>query len=80
MKTCKILDTERFRFQKFCSDIAGQDISAHEGKPELIIKSIRDWLRSSKPDILIPGASKIAERYILFRNDLPLIYETLGPV
>lgn len=28
-KSCKILDTERFRFQKFCSDIAGQDISAY---------------------------------------------------
>lgn len=77
-KTCKILDTERFRFQKFCSDIAGQDISAHEGNPERAIKSIRDWLRSSKPETPIPGASKIIERYLLFRKDLPLIYETLN--
>ena len=33
-KSCKILDTDRYRFQKFCSDISGQDISAHHGDPE----------------------------------------------
>jgi len=28
-KNCSILDTERFRYQRFISDISGQDIKAH---------------------------------------------------
>ena len=75
-KSCKILDTERFRFQKFCSDIAGQDISAHGGDPEKAVKAVRDWLRSSRPDILIPSGSKIVERYRQFQDDLPMLCET----
>ena len=76
IKSCKILDIERFRFQKFCSDIAGQDISAHGGDPEKAIKAVRDWLRSSRPDILIPSGSKIVERYRQFQDDLPMLCET----
>jgi hypothetical protein len=30
-KSCLILDADRYRFQKFISDIAGQDIAAHGG-------------------------------------------------
>src|SRR3970040_611574 len=41
-KSCKILDTDRYRFQKFCSDISGQDISAHHGDPEEAIKAVRN--------------------------------------
>ncbi|MEX0805596.1 MAG: hypothetical protein WD688_20110 [Candidatus Binatia bacterium] len=76
MKTCKILDLERFRFQKFCSDISGQDISAHNGDPNKAIKAVRDWLSSSKPRVLIPSGSKIAERYRQFQADLPMFCAT----
>ena len=31
-KTCLILDVERYRYQKFISDISGQDIAAHCGE------------------------------------------------
>jgi hypothetical protein len=43
-KVCLILETEKYRYQKFISDIAGNDIRAHEDKPELVSKHIRDWL------------------------------------
>ena len=43
-KRCLILDRERYRFQKFCSDIAGQDIEAHDGRVELLVRKVRDWL------------------------------------
>lgn len=45
-----ILDKERYRYQQFISDIAGNDIRSHENSPELAIKAIRDWmnLNSSK--------------------------------
>jgi hypothetical protein len=33
-KVAIILDTERFRYQKFISDIAGQDIRAHGGETD----------------------------------------------
>lgn len=75
-KSCKILDTERFRFQKFCSDISGQDISAHGGEPEKAIKAVRNWLRSNRPEVLMPSGSKIVERYRQFQSGLPLLCET----
>lgn len=44
-KKCLILETERYRYQKFLSDIAGNDIRAHSDEPELAIKQVRNWLR-----------------------------------
>lgn len=37
-KSCLILDREQYRYQKFCSDIAGQDPKTHEGEPMARIK------------------------------------------
>lgn len=67
-----ILDVEPYRYQKFCSDIAGQDISAHENNADKIIRLIRNWLNDSVSDVRIPSGSKIAGRYHLFEDDLPL--------
>jgi len=67
-----ILDVEPYRYQKFCSDIAGQDISTHENNADKIIRLIRNWLNDSVSDVRIPSGSKIAERYRLFEDDLPL--------
>jgi hypothetical protein len=75
-KLCLILDTEQFRYQKFCSDIAGQDISAHGNNADRLIKKVRDWLNDSIADVRIPSGSKIAERYHLFEDDLPLYCQT----
>lgn len=69
-KNCLVLDTEQYRYQKFCSDIAGQDPAAHGGDPARAIGVVRDWLRPfSKAQI--PGAAKIVERYGSFRAELP---------
>lgn len=48
-KSCLIFDTERYRYQKFVSDIAGQDIKAHGQDARRVIKGIRDWLPFSAP-------------------------------
>jgi hypothetical protein len=72
LKTSLILDVERYRYQKFLSDIAGQDIVAHAGDPLQAIKAVRDWLSaaaSSSPHI--PGGAVVASRYANFRDDLP---------
>ena len=44
-----ILDTERYRYQQFISDIAGQDIRAHASDPLRAITHIRDWLNTLFP-------------------------------
>ena len=69
-KVCLVLDKSRYRFQKFCSDISGQDISAHKGRPAKAIILVRDWLRSHTKD-KIPTGQLIVRRYAQFRKSMP---------
>src|SRR5688572_26802362 len=56
LKNCLVLDVERYRYQKFISDISGQDIVAHAGKPVHAIRVVRDWLSDATPASLkMPG-------------------------
>ncbi len=70
-----IMDREPYRYQIFCSGIAGQDIKSHGGKIQLAIRIVRDWLRGSasagKPSL--PSGKLIFERYIEFMHDLPVL-------
>ena len=70
-KKCLILDTEPYRYQQFISDIAGQDIQAHNDAPELTVKVVRDWLRTASRRETIPSGGIIWERYQEFREKLP---------
>lgn len=71
-KNCLILDVDRYRYQKFISDIAGQDISAHGGDSSRVIRIVRDWLSNIKPAIFrLPAGSVIASRFRHFRDELP---------
>lgn len=70
-KSCLILERERYRYQKFCSDISGQDIRAHGNKAEVAIGAVRNWLRAARPNVRMPGALALAQRYVRFRLDLP---------
>lgn len=76
-KCCLILDKEPYRYQVFISDIAGQDIKAHHNKPEKVIITVRNWLRSSSDRRTIPGGAEIVRRFALFQADLPLLCEDL---
>ncbi len=58
-KTCLILDRESYRYQKFISDISGQDIRSHGNDPRMSISIVRNWLRSSSPSITMPGGEAI---------------------
>ena len=65
-----VLDSERFRYQQFISDINGQDIKAHGFEEERVIQHIRDFLAtSSRTDLA--GANYLVEQFILFKNRLP---------
>jgi len=77
-KSCLILDVERYRYQKFISDIAGQDIAAHRGNPDEAIRAVRDWLSAATSrTVKIPGGTAIARRYRTFRDELPAACERL---
>jgi len=45
-KKILIFDKDKYRYQKFISDIAGQDISAHNDSYTEAIAKIRPWLNS----------------------------------
>lgn len=71
-KRSLVLDTEQYRYQKFCSDIAGQDIRAHRDQPARVIAAIRAWLATARDgEARLPGESRIRERYARFRAELP---------
>ncbi len=70
-KICLITDTTKYRFQKFMSDIAGQDVCAHNNKPKKLINLIRSWLRDSSKKQTISGGAYIVQRYKKFRTELP---------
>jgi hypothetical protein len=73
-KRSLVLDTEPYRYQKFCSDIAGQDIRAHGDQPARAIAAVRAMLSTALNGCArLPGEAKICERYALFRAELPAI-------
>lgn len=75
-KRCLILDQEGHRYQKFISDIAGQDISSHENSAGTLIETIRDWLITHSGSSL-PGGDHIKQRYAHFNKTLPAICKKL---
>lgn len=71
-KSCLILDLELYRYQKFISDIAGQDIAAHGGDARKAISRVRNWLSDAlSKTVRIPGGQAMAKRYDVFRQELP---------
>lgn len=72
-KRVLILDTERYRFQRFISDIAGQDIHAHNDDPGKTIAAVTDWLRTTSGRVGLPGGHRVATEFIEFRVQLPII-------
>ncbi len=67
-----VMDAERFRYQRFISDINGQDIKAHGMQEENVIWHVRDFLATSSRTQL-PGATYLTEQYDLFKAALPAI-------
>lgn len=73
-KSCLILDRERFRYQIFCSDIAGQDIRAHGNDVSQVLTAVRNWLQTNvRSPRKLPGPSILMTRYVEFRRQLPIM-------
>lgn len=70
-KAAIVLDTDRYRYQKYISDIAGQDIRAHGRSPARMVQQVRDFLVTHCSEgVLLPGGDKIVDRYLTFRRGL----------
>ncbi len=70
-KRCLIFDIEQYRYQKFVSDIAGQDINAHDGKPIIAVEITRNWLatNSRRKNIIAPVT--LTNSYQKFESAFP---------
>jgi hypothetical protein len=78
MKICLVLDKESYRFQRFISDISGQDIQSHKNDVSVVIKVVREWLNNASKGVILPGGKKILERYCNFTFKLPDLCEKVG--
>jgi len=77
-KRCVIYDRELYRFQKYISDIAGQDIHAHDRDEQTLIVDLAAWLRAQSGDQTVPGGRAIAREFELFKRELPDICRARG--
>jgi hypothetical protein len=68
-----VLDTQQYRYQRFISDIAGQDIHAHGGEPQRAVRAVATWLREQSRLKSIPGGTKIAHEFVAFLTVLPAL-------
>lgn len=75
-KKFMVMDSEPFRYQKFISDINGQDIKAHDLKEERIIQHVRDFLATSSRTQLA-GSEYLFQQHALFKSQLPVICRRL---
>lgn len=78
LKTGLVLDREPYRYQSFISDLAGQDIKAHQNNPRTLIIAVRDWLNAVRSDI--PSGSLIWDEYEEFQSTLPELCQELNLV
>lgn len=76
-KNCMIFDSEKFRSQKFISDVAGQDISSHDNQSDKLIKKLRDWISNHTSGSVLPGGEAITKRFELFCSFIPSICDKL---
>ncbi|WP_415060097.1 hypothetical protein [Flavobacterium sp.] len=69
-----IIESEKFRFKQFISDLSGQDIRDHKDSVEGVIKIIRNFLSKNTSET-VPSATLIFKEYQKFLDDLPLLCE-----
>jgi hypothetical protein len=71
-KVALVLEQTRYSYQRYCSDIAGQDVQAHNGDPRRAVRIVRDWL-STHSRTAIPGGAIMAGRLDAFVTGLPAL-------
>lgn len=75
-KICLILDIKKYRYQKFISDISGQDVEAYGKNINKLISSTRNWLQKHSTKKLLPPKN-IRSDYKKFLHDTPRLYSEI---
>jgi hypothetical protein len=76
-KRCLILDRKPYRYRAFVSDLAGQDIYCHDGKPLKAIREVCKWLTTVSGRRSVPGGEVVVTRFRKFQRQLPTLYAAL---
>ena len=69
-KVCLIFERQPYSYDKFISDIKGQDIAAHRNDPEVVIRKIRNWLAANSSKWL-PGGQSLCVEFRRFERWMP---------
>jgi hypothetical protein len=77
-KQCVVMEKEKYRYQKFISDISGIDVTPHGHSVKRTILGLRNWLVTASRRTSIPPAEQIYSRYLKFQRDLEKICKTKG--
>jgi hypothetical protein len=73
-----VMESSAYTSQKCLSDIAGQDLKAHQGSPNRITNIVRTWLLQQSKRSDIPGHVRVQQAYDLFYQELPELCNTAG--
>ncbi len=69
-KKCLILEKQKYRYQKFISDIAGIDVTPHQNSQKKLILAIRNWLVTASRRTSIPPGEEIYRRFRTFQTGM----------
>lgn len=67
-KRILILEEQPYRYQATISDLAGCDIQSHQGKFEIAVRKVRNWLASEAGLIKASGSGRILGAYVDFQE------------
>ncbi len=70
-KVCLVFEKRPHSYEKFISDIKGQDIAAHEDSPRSMVVKTRNWLASNSRGQLLQGGDALWRDYRAFSRWLP---------
>ncbi|WP_421567101.1 hypothetical protein [Stenotrophomonas sp. PD6] len=77
-RSALIMEHTRFTSQKCLSDIAGQDLTAHNGVPKRVSRIIRTWLAQESRRNDLPGDRRVFTAYEAFAAELPSMCASQG--
>ena len=73
-----VMEKSAYTSQKCLSDIAGQDLKAHQGSTTQVISIVRSWLSQQSKRKGIPGHVRIQNAFDQFSNELPDLCQVAG--
>ncbi len=72
-----VLDSEKYRYQKTLSDIAGTDPECHHNSPNEAIACIRRFLNDKTKHRNLPGAEFLQREFEKFKAAMPTLLQDL---